>query len=293
MVSLAIGALFGTGAALVYKVAMGIGCRSFHLIAVERAVMFALFAVCSVRLSWYEFNFPVFLISVLAGTVIIVARWAILVALTIGKASTCYVIWNLSIALPVVFSIFIWGEIPNIPQTIGICFVPLGIFWMRETESAAASGTGAAAAGSIMPDSRRRRVWLLLMLLCFLLEGVFALCFKMIKELDLEDSQLSFLLLYNAVAMIGAVAMLLKSRSLPQGKELKIGLLTGLLIGISSIFWLRAIIQLEGIVFFPVATVCAILMLALSSQLIWRERISWIQRLGIAVAIAAILLISM
>ena len=279
---LALAVLFGTMQGIAYKAAAQAGCRRFHVIAVERSVIVLIMALYSLKSAGFELNTTVALIGLAAGICVFVARWLLLKALAIGNAGTTWAVLHLSISIPVLASIFLWGEVPRPHQVIGLILVPVGVILMREM-------------GGTVPDptsGRKQRAWVKYILACFFAEGACGLCFKAVSVLNLAESRNMFILILCFVAVVLCAAVLLGQRSLPNRKELSYGGLAGIFVGPCAIFWVRGILSVPAIIFFPVFTASVIMLVAVLSRLIWKERMTLMQKLGIGMAVGAAVLIA-
>jgi len=292
MITLIFAIIFGTASGLIYKAAVQTGCRRVPLIAVERAIIVALMCVYALRGTGFDLCPTVMLVAVAGGVTIFASRWLLLKTLGMGNVAVSWTIFNLSVTVPILFSIFVWGEIPNVHQTLGLVLVPVGIIFMRERTAMAAPETEAGNA-ALKTDQARRRAWLICVLLCFFMEGTFGLCFKLLKEWDLADSRNMFILLYNFCAMILSGSVVMKTRTVPGRKELFAGICAGLMVTAAAVLWALAVIALPGIVFFPVVTASGIVLMAVSSRLIWKETTTGRQKFGMALAVGAVILIAL
>ena len=279
---LALAVLFGTMQGIAYKAAAQAGCRRFHIIAVERSVIVLIMALYSLKSAGFELNTTVALIGLAAGICVFVARWLLLKALAIGSAGTTWAMLQLSISIPVLASIFLWGEIPRFHQGIGLILVPVGVILMRKT-----GGTVRDPA-----TDKKQRAWLKYILACFFAEGAGGLCLKAVSVLNLAGSRNMFILIMCFTAVVLCAAVLFGQRSLPNRKELSYGSLAGIFVGPCAIFWLRGILSVPAIIFFPVVTASVIVLISVLSRLIWKERMTLMQKLGIGMAVGAAILIA-
>lgn len=291
MTDLALAVLFGTIVGVVYKGATQAGCRRLPFLMVERIVIVAIMALYSLRGTGFDFSPTVALVSLIAGSSIFCSRWLLLKALTYGKVGLSWTILNLSVILPVLFSILIWNETPSIQQAFGLILTPLSIIFMRERAVGTIPETAAWKADA-EAEKRRKRSWYKFIILCFLFEGTFGLCFKSVRELNLAESRNMFILLYNLSALGFLIPLVLKTKTIPDAKEGGAGVATGVCVSVSAIFFVRAILQLPGTVSFPVASASGILLMMVISRLIWKEKSSVWQKLGLLLAVTAIVLIS-
>jgi drug/metabolite transporter (DMT)-like permease len=126
----------------------------------------------------------------------------------------------------------------------------------------------------------------------FLLDGIFATTFKLVKELDLAASRYMFMLLFHFVALVILAGTATARSAVPRRLEVRRGIQSGLCVAISGLFWIEAIMLLPGIIFFPVATVSGVILTMVIMRLAWNERLNPSQLCGLALALAAIAMIS-
>ena len=283
MVDLIIGIIAGTCAGLVYKYAMQSGCRRIQTIASERLVVVLLMLLLIPLLRTYHITPKTVAVGIIIGLTCFVARWSLLQALRLGKLGATFVIVHLAVFWPVGFSMLLWDQPPVAAQIGGLVLVPVVILLLREKGDPSAGGM----------DRKRARSWFLYAAICFVAEGAFALAVKLIQVLDLGRSQGGIIIIYNAVMFMICLSILAARRTRPVRREALTGIASGVCVGLSSIFWIRAIMVVEGHVFFPLCTIFGMAMMLLASRLVWRERITSIQKVGIAMAILAAALITM
>ncbi len=272
-------------AGLAYKFAVTHGCRRFPLIMVERIIIVAALLLASLGVSGFKYDVRVLMLSLFAVVGVISARWTLMRALALGKAGLSYTIWNLAVIVPVIASIFLFKELPTVAQGLGIVLVLAGIVLMRELDQSVDDNTMSEVARS------QRRKWFVLILLCFIVEGLFATLFKVIKEWGLEESRNLFILFFSMWAFLICLGIVIRARQIPTKKEIAFAAWTGLSIGGCGFFAIIAIIQLQGIVYFPTATALSIGLLLLASLLIWRERTTPLQTTGLFVSLAGVVLV--
>ncbi len=277
----------GSGSGLIYKTALQTKCRSLALFTVERGTVVFLFSFLSLKLSDFQPQINAFWVGLAGGIAIMLARLSLLRAFTLGSTSLSWTIHNLSVAIPISASIFLFGEDPTRWQVAGLVTVPLSIMVIREKTK------------NLYTDKKNltfkeaiRTSWLSLILICFLFEGCLGICFKLIKEWGLQNSGNFFILIYNLAAFLICLIVILQSKQFPTKKDFFYGTASGICIGVSSYFWVRIIVSMPGIIFFPIATIGGILVMTLCSYLIWNEKINRRQKWGLILALISILLVS-
>ena len=285
MIDLALSILTGLGCGLAYKFAVTLGNRRLYHLLIERCTAAVLLLCAALFLDGYEFSATVAAVALVAGGGLLLARWCLLRALDCGRAGPTFTVWNLAIAVPVLISILAWQETPSPRQLAGLIMVPVCVLLLNERKDR--GGPDAVRTGPLTTMA-----WLLFALLCFAGEGVFATCFKVIEEWDLMAGRHTFLLLYNAYVTVFLLPPVLNTRDPPRKRELAVGAASALGFVFSGIFGLRAIHALEGIVYFPIMCASYLVLLQLASFLIWKERTTRAQTLGMILAVAAIVLIA-
>ena len=276
---LAAAVVIGTLSVVVYKSAMAANARRLPMLSVERMTGVTFFCLYSLVASdGYTYGLQVAVLALVAGLTVAVSRLLLLTAMRLGPAGLCWTILNLSISLPVLFSI-VWGERPTAWQISGLLLVPVCIALMGRSK-------GSEQAQPIM------RGWLLCILMSFLLDGILGTTFKLVKELDLAASRYMFMLLFHFVSLVILAGAATARSAVPRRLEVRRGIQSGLCVAISGLFWIEAVMLLPGIIFFPVATVSGVILTMVIMRLAWNERLNPSQLCGLALALAAIAMIS-
>ena len=135
-------------------------------------------------------------------------------------------------------------------------------------------------------------MWLKLILSAFFLEGLLGVSQKLIRELDLGESRNEYIFLYNIVAAITGVCFLIRTKKALQRKEVFIGSIIGLMFCFAAFFCLQAVLELPGIIYFPVTSVGGILWVTFLSRLVWREKLRKTQIYGLLLACVSLVLLT-
>jgi len=98
-------------------------------IAVNTTTLFfaSLTAIFFFIIGSYQYNVKVGLFGLWGGTFFFGAILFFLYSLNEGKISTCWTIFNLGIAIPVLFSIFLWKEALDLKRTSGLILIFISI----------------------------------------------------------------------------------------------------------------------------------------------------------------------
>jgi hypothetical protein len=216
---------------------------------------------------------------------------------------------RVSVVLPVVAAWAIWSEAPSAWQGAGLVLgsaaffliarpasateaVPAGTLPDEPTGGASGDASGDAAASS--PDASAFGVLALL----FVVGGAVDVAMKTFDEaFGAQASRVLFLLLVYGVAFgIGAsvvVARGVRAGAWPDARRVVgWGALLGVVNYASTDFFLRAVAALPAPFVFPANNVAIVLGGAVLGAQVWGERLSGVNRLGLACAAVALLLLS-
>ena len=220
-------------------------------------------------------------------------------------------IMRLSVAIPFLASWLIWGEVPTPGQAAGLVVAGLAFLLIssprptdpgprprrvaaRPPRVAGAKTDGVGVSTSWASPARPLVAFALLGLL-FLVGGVVDTSFKLFEEeFADENSRALFLLMVFAFAFLAGSALL--SWSVPRGRrrpgrrDVGWGILLGLVNYGSATFMLAALREVPGTVAFPVNNVAVVLLALLLGMGLWREPTSHRQRIGLVLAVVALLL---
>lgn len=134
-------------------------------------------------------------------------------------------------------------------------------------------------------------MWLRLILIAFAFEGLNGITFMMVREFGLGSGRNTFILSYNLFVLILALSFFSKNKKRLRHKELLLGSLIGITMGTGIIFSMNALMQLPGIVYFPLISGGGLVSVAILSRIFWKERLAPKQILGLVLACLAVILI--
>lgn len=190
---------------------------------------------------------------------------------------------KISLVIPVSAGILWFGESSNIVKIVGIVLALLAIYFSTTT------------GGKL--SFNRKYLWLLLFI--FVGQGVADTTFKVAQDyyVDASDSGAFFALIFFAAGILGSIAVLIK---LAAGKtKLKFrNLLWGIMVGVPNYFTLHYFFRalenspLESSQIYPVVNIGVIVILAIVGIVVFRERLSRTNWIGVVLATLAIALIT-
>ena len=190
---------------------------------------------------------------------------------------------RLSVVIPFLASWFIWSERPSIAQGIGLILAGISFVLVARKES---------EAGSSHSSSSSALVFAVLGLL-FLSGGIVDVTLKAYNEEFADGSNLmAFLVVVFGVAFLtGLSVMVSKGSGRPERAAVMWGALLGAINLASAAFFLQAVRILPGTFVFPVHNIALVIGGAVIGVLVWRERLSRLNLIGLALAGFALLLL--
>lgn len=184
---------------------------------------------------------------------------------------------KLGVLVPTAMAMLFFREIPGIPQVLGF-LLAIGAILVINLDGGNASG----AAGS--------GLLLVLLLLAGGLADSFTNIYDELGNPQWKDHFLFFIFL--AAGFISLVVALIQNKPFGAG-DILFGLLVGVPNYFSSRFQLLALGSLPAIVVYPVYNVGTIILISLAGVLFFRERLSRRKLMGLAMILAALVLLNL
>lgn len=181
---------------------------------------------------------------------------------------------KLGVLIPILVSIFIFHEIPGIYQKIGfgVALLAILLIYIEKSEQKTSA-----------------KVWLVILLLAGGLTDVWA---KVYEEIGNQSHMNSYLLITFATAAILSLANVVVKRQQVTLKDVAWGIAVGVPNYLSSRFLLFALLEMDGIIVFPVFNVATIFLLGMIGAFFFKEKLSKQKWIGYAFVIVAILLLN-
>lgn len=222
----------------------------------------------TLTISLYALLFALFLGYLFAATFFIYSKAVGLAGTALATVSA-----RLSVLIPVLFSIILYGESPNIKMIFGfiLALVTLYLFYLSLKNH---NGT---------PHSRRS--YLILIVLLFGI-GLVDFSMKIFEQNFSSEEKGTFVFTIFFSAFIYTLVYILYKKIKFEPHTFKLGLLLGLPNVLAIHFVLAALSELPAIVVFPIQNIGVIVFTAVMAYLIWKEKIN---NFGIAALIAGII----
>ncbi len=236
-------------------------------------------------------------LGVLTGTLFITGFVLFSYAIRVAGMSLATGVMRLAVALPFLASWFVWGEVPSPAQLIGLAVAGVAFFLIARRNAPASTAEIVDVADSANEHADRLRVAGVLALL-FLAGGSVDIAMKTFDEVfAAANSRALFLLMVFGVAfgigLVFVVARGVRTGDWPRGATLGWGVVLGVVNYGSAEFILQAIARLSGPFVFPVNNIAIVIGATLLGVLVWGERLSAANRLGLGLAAVALVLLGL
>lgn len=214
-------------------------------------------------------------LGMLTGVSFIVSMLLMTSALELADVGLILTAFRLSILIPVLAAVFLWGEPVTATQIAGIGLALAALVLMTAT-----------------PHAHGRRRWrdLILALGVFGSQGVSQVCMHGIHHSGLDDERLNILLITATTAgTLGAVVVGLRRR--PSAPDLRMGAGIGIfnLVALATI--LTALTQIDGTIFFPVMGCAVVILDNIFAHFFWKEQLGLLKVIGAGFGALSMLLV--
>lgn len=181
---------------------------------------------------------------------------------------------KLGLLVPMAISVVLFGEIPNIPQTIGFILAVTAIILINFEKGQSNTGF---------------KLGLILMLLA---GGGGDAMSKIFEEFGNPALSEQFLFFTFACALILCVILMLYKKERPGVSDLFFGLLIGIPNYFSARFLLKALGSLSAVIVYPTYSVATIVTVTLTGLLFFREKLGKRQLTAVGIILAALTLLN-
>lgn len=198
--------------------------------------------------------------------------------LTSRGVSVTTAIVRLSVVIPIVAAIVLWHEMPQPLQYAGIGLTLLAMPLITLKPS---------APGGIKASA------LPLLLAMFIGNGASTLLFQAYEKMALPGEDTFFLIcLFLSASLVLLIAWRLRAEGSSR-RDIIPGIVLGLTNAVANVTFLDALRQLPGVIVFPFYSAVGLVVAVVAAWLIWGERISRRETLGLALAIIAVVLVNL
>ena len=217
-------------------------------------------------------------IGILGGVAYITSFFLLFPAMKLRGVSIATAVLRLAAVVPIVLSIVLWGEHPTEYQAVGaaLAFTSLPLLTFKPGKAVGSLG--------------RRSIRLLIAL--FFVNGLCSLAPTAYRHAGIrgEDS-LYLAILFGTAAVIGQVAWFFH-REGASTKDIPFGVGLGLCNALGNLALIAALQQFPSVLVFPIIAVVGLVFVAVFARVVWGERINRYERMGMLVALGAVVLIN-
>lgn len=214
-------------------------------------------------------------IGIITGVTCIVGMLITTKALQMLNVSLVLTSYRMSLVVPVVASVQIWGETLNGVQTFGIMAALLGLVFIT---------------CGVQPTDRQptARFALCIVPLIFCAQGICHCCVRWVHYAGLDDRFLHVLFMIGLTAGSLGTLVVVLARHRPARSEIFTGVGIGLYNLVAFSIILSALAHVPGTIFFPTLGCTVVILDQFLAYLVWKEPPNRSVRWGIVLAILAL-----
>jgi drug/metabolite transporter (DMT)-like permease len=234
-----------------------------------------------------EFPKAVLVIGGCTGLIASLTLFIFQTGLKYGKISTSWLIINLTTAVPVLISIFVFGEKLNASKGVGVLlvFVAIVMLWFDKKADLQKSALENPSSGKT--DKSK---WLPLMMLTFLGQGLASSSQKVLVEANVANYVWQFLIIFYWSGFLVILSLSVMREAWPNRREIVTALVMAVCSVIGNASMTMALKTVKGSIAYP-ASNGSLLLVVLGGVLLFREKIHPVGIAGIACGISAILIL--
>lgn len=228
-------------------------------------------------------------VAIGCGACAAIAYYAFQLSISFGKVAVGWLMMNVSAAIPAIVSIFVYGEKLTRLKIFAFGLALVSLFFIFRGRRAEIPTETSTLSG------KQQAQWLLLMLVILATNGMSAYGLKVIAAWGLpETAKFSYLSVWYAagLATIGVPLLLQHVRIRPR-EAFWGGVIAALSMGgqISMAVALKH--NVPGHIVFPISMGGSVLIVTLAGRFLFKERLGGMTSSGVAVGLAAIVLLSL
>ncbi len=251
----------------------GVGAVNYTLAATFHAVLWALSGA-----GWRALDASTVALGVGGGIVFVTAFGLLLPVMRWRGVSISTAATQLAVLVPVLFSVLLWGERPTTPQMVGATLALAALPML---------GLQPGALADRMPARN-----MLLLLALFLTNGLCMLTVRAYQQVGDAASSSAFLtIIFGTAAVIAQIAWATRRDGSPS-RELLPGAALGLCNALANLALINALARLPSMLVFPFQSAVGLTFASLMARLLWDERISRLEKGGMALALIAVAVIN-
>lgn len=244
-----------------------------------------------------EFPTAVLITALIFGGFASLAILSFQAGLRYGKIATSWLIANLSMAVPAILSIIIYGE-PVLPvkvAAVGLIFISMILLWRdKKLEDPDEMVSTSSPESTLLRGKSRTTKWISLMLAAFLLNGLGAFGLRILVGMEQGDLMMPYLACWYWAGFLLMAATYIRSGSMPVSREVAVAVFMATCSVMGTLGLAAALdSQLSGYVVYPISTGGGLGLVVLAGVLLFGEKISRSGIIGILIGISAIVTLAL
>lgn len=255
------------------------GCSTTQVAAVNYFVAMCTAAVAGVIADGLHFDPRILAIGVLGGVSYAIAIVAIFIAIRRAGIAITGALMRMAVVVPILGGVLLFKEIPSAIQWLGIILTLLSFILLRP-------------APGLHPHRRIGWATLAVMLFVVLSNGTGFLSWKMVHVCGCGQQILEYLCLLFGLPMLTCAAESVVRREQVTRAAIGIGVLLGITNVTSGCASLAALRTMPAVIFFPIYSCGGVLLNVATARILWGERLSRLNLVGIAIGCLALVCMS-
>ncbi len=212
------------------------------------------------------------------GVCFIGTYYLLCTSMSVSGLAISTAILRLSVVIPVLASVFAWGEVPTTFQVGGIvaCLVSLPLIGLRRSSDP-------------QPITRH---FIFLMVLLFVGMGIANTSSKAFVEAHVPDVQTTYIGVLFLVAAAGGLLCFLSPVWRANLTGVREGVTLGMVNVVSIVSYLVALEELAGVVVFPIQAAAGLILNTIFAVWVWNERFSNRTIVGMGIALLGLIIVN-
>lgn len=289
MIDLALAVACGLAIGMIFKHASRLGLDRLSLITANYLSAFFI-SFLLLNTEGFQPGVELTILGLFTGGLFIAAFFVLALATAVAGMALAIAVMRLSVVIPFVASWVIWNEAPSTYQICGLIVAGAAFFLIsRRSQETVVADPAPPQPHEAAPSKRT----FLTLLLLFLMGGMIDTMMKTFDEVFAADhSTAAFMTMAFGVAFLLGLALVAGRRRRTDLRTVAWGFVLGAANVGSVEFFLSAIRQLSGPFVFPANNILLVIGSALLGVLFWREKLSRMNWLGVALAAIALILLN-
>lgn len=280
MIPLVLATLFSAGFGLGVRFAQRRDCHLITVGAINYTLASLIHLGVSLILGWSHVHGQTVLVGGFGGLAFVTAYCILFSFMDLRGLPVAATVTQLSVLVPISFSLIVWGEKTETLQAIGGGFALLALPFLSFKPSG-------------KKESKKGDFSVLLLLLLFLVNGLCLLSVRWYYQSGITgEESVFFFILFGFSAAIAWLVWFFKQRSL-SSKDLLPGIILGICNSVGNRLVIASLKTLPSMAVYPFFSAGALVFTILFSLIVWRERITRLETTGVVLTFAAIILINL